>query len=240
MKLRKFNNAGIALFRNYVETLRENKKHAPPLELLQDNGLSEIIPGNRNTVDCTFSNRLCAAKYLDSLLSGMDFNSVMPDTGLWAWLALRHFEELRPLDCRYFKNMGIDAPRFIPAPLDDHRQYYRHLLRHPYQIYHHCNRNMDAALCFLVQPVYKPGDFIEQLASRRRILQNIDMMKAITALFVNKKENQIKSKAPSMATEFQRVVLGQFDCTWDLGYVRQEKLLSILPKQFKQFLETSK
>lgn len=240
MILRRFNPAGIDRFRLFVRSLREDKTRPAPLELLEDDLLTEVIQPLTEVPDATFANRLEAARYLDNLLTHAGLESALSDIGLWSWLSLRFFDQVRPLGDKLkalggnVKQLGVNEARFIPTPLDDYETYYRHLLRHPLQIYRHVGRDADVALCFLLQPVHQPGDIVEQLASRVTYIRNKDIMAAITALFVEASSLSIKRNASTKARRLH-YVFEQFDCTWDLGYVAKALLIPMLPKEFDKF-----
>jgi hypothetical protein len=183
-----------------------------------------------------FTNRLEAAEYLNQLLGNAGFAAVECDRGLWAWLALFYFDQLCPLDSTGARKPGERA-RWIPA-IGDFRKYYRHLLAGPYRIFR-AHREMPArALALLCTSISKPGDIVEQLASRQEVVTNAAVMQVATALYVDAATKQPKrgaaGRGPGSARRLADV-LSQFDATWDLYSLQASKLLAVLPGEFDRF-----
>jgi len=231
--MRKFNQNGQQRFHDFVLSLEHDKAAAAPKEILEDDEFTVVSDINVIVDDVEFGNRLGAAKYFYSLFSKTKPEEVLNDTELWSWLSLKYFNQLHPLTGSV-KKLGTSPHRFIPAPLQNYKAYYRHLLRHPYQILQHCEGELDSALCFLVQPVYAPGDFVEQLASRKTNVRNKDIMKTLTQLFVDPASMKLKPSASSRAGRMNAVI-DQFDCTWDISYINSGKLIDLLPNDFDIF-----
>jgi hypothetical protein len=232
MLLRRFNQAGIDRFRGYVATLKTDKTLPAPEELVADDALSELITPITECADATFANRLAAAEYLDRLLGAANLGDGFDDVGLWAWLALRFFDQLRPLGPGIsLKQLGVDEARFIPTNNWEDR--HRHLLRHPLQVYRMAGRDARRALCFLVQPVHRPGDFVEQLGSRQLYLRNKEMLATLSELVVDSATLSLRRNASSKARRLD-TVLQQFDCTWDLDFIAKDLLVPLLPDEFKE------
>lgn len=235
MQLRRFTPAGLDAFRQYIMTLKHDKTKAPPPGLLTDSSLTEAIKPATDCPDAKFPNRLAAAEHLDKVLSPPGLADSFDDVGLWAWLALRFFDQLMPMDDPkipklHKSQMGTDVPRFIPT--DHYTDRHRHLLRHPLQVYRRVGK--DKGMCFLVQPVYRPGDVIEQIASRRMYSWYKEMVATLSELVVDIKGRKIRDNASTSARRLHDV-LDQFDCTWDLGFIAKDLLIPMLPQEFIEF-----
>ena len=246
MLLRRFNQAGIDRFRAFIATLNvdaspSTKSLRAPVEILEDDKLTEVIKPHTECPDATFANRLAAAEYLNTLLAPTGLVEAYGDIGLWSWLALRFFDKLRPLKngVVLHDDMGVQESRFVPSDILVDRnlrakRHHRHLLRHPLEVYRMAGCNADRAMCFLVQPVYRPGDFIEQIATRRMYTWYDEMLATLSALVVDPESLKIKDNASSKARRLDEV-LQQFDCTWDLGFIAKDLLVPMLPDEFEQF-----
>lgn len=233
MRMRKFNQKGQQRFRDFVLSLEHDKTAPSPQDMLEDDEFTVVSEMNIIVGDVKFGNRLDAAEYFNKLFSDANPEEVLNDTELWSWLSLKYFNQIHP-HTGSVKKLGTSPHRFIPAPLQDYKAYYRHLLRHPYQILQHCGGDLQSALCFLVQPIYAPGDFVEQLASRKTNVRNKDIMKTLTKLFVDSTSMKLKPSASSRA-ERMNAVIDQFDCTWDISYINSVKLINLLPQDFDIF-----
>lgn len=241
MLLRRFNENGIVQFRTFIASLQDDKKRPAPIGMLLDENLTEILDPNIESVDADFQTRLEAALYLDKLLTPLNLDDPLGDVGLWCWLTLRFFDQVRPLPLP--PRLGFQEQRFVPSDvLSDanlrSKRYHRHLLRNAYQIYRLVEGKTSSAMCFLVQPVHMPGDFIEQFASRQLYLRNPELLATLSTLVVNAGDNSIRPKASSKARRLDDV-LAQFDCTWDLGFIVKDLLIPMLPKEFKKFVSAA-
>jgi hypothetical protein len=89
MLLRRFNESGIERFREFITQLKNDKTLGPPMDLLEDGTLTEVIQPATDCPEATFSNRLdAAAQYLDGCFAtrGWRMYSVTWVCGL-GWLS---------------------------------------------------------------------------------------------------------------------------------------------------------
>ena len=56
-----------------------------------------------------FANRLAVAEYLDRTLTPVGLADAFNDVGLWAWLALRFFDQLCPVQGDGSREPGADV-----------------------------------------------------------------------------------------------------------------------------------
>jgi hypothetical protein len=232
MLLRRFTQLGVDRFRGFVVRLRNDKTLVAPREMLEDDALTEVISPPTECPDATFGNRLVAAEYLDRLLTPVGLADALHDVGLWSWLALRFFDQLRPLGTGInLQKLGVEEARFIPT--DNYTDRHRHLLRTPLRIYRAARGNPQNVMCFLVQPVHQPGDLNEQFTSRDRWMRNAELIATLNQLVVDAASNTIRRNASARARRLSDV-LDQFDCTWDLGFIAKDLLVPMLPAEFKE------
>lgn len=236
MKLRRLTQDGIAAFGEYLDALENEPSRPVPMKALNDPVLSEALPTDVEVTQRKFANRYEAAEYFDNRFSDAGLSEVERDAGLWSWLALFYFDELCPPDHTGARSLGERA-RYILEPTNFQR-YYRHLLAGPYRIYRAHRKNPEIALAVLCQAINKPGDIVEQLASRQELVSNPAVIEAATRLYVDAKTKQPKrgaqTKAPGSVRRFADVLL-QFDLTYDLYAVTTSELLKILPAEFGPF-----
>src|SRR5690349_5677004 len=98
MRMRRFNSDGIAAFITYRNRLTVEPTLSPPLELLEDPAITELVPGDVEVPKRNFSNRLEAGRFLNQLLDDAHIHLPERDPGLWAWLTLLYFDEVCPAD----------------------------------------------------------------------------------------------------------------------------------------------
>ena len=229
MKLRSFNATGIVRF----EEFRASPKGDPGklLELIEDQSLSSAINPDIELEHLTFSNRFAAGEYLYLLFQQAEIPSLDAKRGIWAWLAAFYFGQLCPSGTR----PGRDY-RWVPS-VNNFRNYYRHLLAGPYFIYRaHCEEPQ-VAMAALANPLHRPGDIAEQLASRQEIVTNRTVMETATRLYI-RPDGTAKPRAAGRGPGSARRladVLAQLDLTWDLYDLSSERLLELLPSEFDEF-----
>jgi hypothetical protein len=239
MKLRRLNKTGIDLFAVYLDALENEATRITPNSLLEDSTASDPITPAVEVELRRFGNRVKAAEYLDGIFSKAGLSDVDRDTGLWAWLTLFYFDEICPRGRGGERSPGERA-RYIPEAANFQR-YYRHLLAGPYRIYKAHRQNPERALAVLCQPLDKPGDIVEQLASRQELVTNGAVMEVATHLYIDSETKLPKRGAQTKnAGAARRLadVLNQFDVTWDLYAMIAKEMFGVLPEEFEKFKET--
>ena len=229
MKLRSFNTGGINRFGQFVASAARD-----PVDLraLLDNvGLSTAVSPEIEVEARSFVNRFAAGEYLYSLLGDSNISNLDEDRGIWAWLSAFYFDQLCPDGTK----PGMDY-RWVPA-VNSFRNYYRHLLAGPYFIYRAHQGDPQLAMAVMATPLHRPGDIVEQLASRQELVTNHSVMEAATRLYIGEHGLPKSRAAGRGAGSARRLadVLTQLDLTWDLYDLSTEKLLKLLPGEFDEF-----
>ena len=144
---------------------------------MDDVALSTRVNPEIEVESRSFSNRFAAGEYLYRFLRDSKIANLDEDRGLWAWLSAFYFDQL----CPDGTNPG-KVYRWVPAT--SFRNYYRHLLAGPYFIYRAHRDNPQHAMAVLATPLHRPGDIVEQLASRQELVTNHSVMEAATMLYI--------------------------------------------------------
>ena len=237
--LRRLNPSGIDAAADLLDRIDAGDASGAS-EILDDPALTELIPDAAPIEVRSFANRLEAGDYFSKLLEPLAAKSgrvaIARDKGLWTWLALAWMEVLAPpLEDGTRKLKAHN--RWIPN-VENYRKYYRHLLAGPYLIYEAHKDDPARALAVLATPVDKPGEVVEQFASRQEMIASFSLMAAITALYYDPAKKQIKRGAAGKAAGSSRRladVLGQFDVTWDIYGMPSDEILGLLPSEFDRF-----
>lgn len=240
MKLRRFNSDGIAAFADYRSRLTLEPTLAPPTSLLEDPAYTEILSEEVDVQPQRFENRLEAGQHLNSLIDSAGITLPERDRGLWAWLTLLHFDAVCPADGNG-RRSPQDEARLLPL-LDNHQRFYRHLLLGPFLIVRAHREKPNRALAFLKQPLWKPGDIVEQLASRKELVTNPAVAEAATRLYFDPASNSFKRGSGSKTKGAPRRLanlLNQLDLTWYLYGMTTDEILNLLPKEFDRFRSTA-
>jgi len=186
--------------------------------------------------DRKFANRYAAAEYLYELLENTGIPEVDRNESLWAWLTLFYFDQLCPEGADGRRSLKQRA-RLMPA-FSDWNKYYRHLLAGPWRVYRSHRDDPKRVFALLANPVYKPGDIYEQLASRQELVTNRAVVQTATSLYIDATTNRRKSGAAGQGGGSARrlaAVLNQFTLTWDLYWMTAEALIKMLPSEFDRF-----
>lgn len=235
MKLRTFNAAGIASFQGYLAALRLDPKLAVPDQLLVDDAFSDEVDGDFEIEAQKLESRLDAANYLWTLLEGAGLKQPERNKGLWSWLSLFLFDSTCPVEINGTRKPGADA-RHIPE-VGNYLRYYRHLLLGPYIIYRAHRHQPEVAQVLLFQPLNRPGDLVEQLASRQQRVSNATFLAAATKLYLGSDGRMKRGGGGSGRGSPRRLtrVANQFDVNWYLYAMRAEEFVGLLPKEFDKF-----
>jgi hypothetical protein len=232
MDLQRFRATGIATFQAFLDSFTGGSPLPWPESILSDPDYSDPVAQPVNLESRAFATRFELAEYLDSQFEAAVFRPDRTDPGLWAWIACFYFREICP-SSRGVLQPG-SAPRWIPMS-SDWRRYYRHLVAGPYGIFQAHRDSPRRALALLCQRPGRPGDLVEQLASRQQIVTNPAVMQVATDWFVDPTSGLQRRNANSKGAGGPRRfidVLNQFDLTWDLSSLSPEEFRSRLPQEF--------
>ncbi len=237
MKLHRFNEEGITRFGRFLDDLSADPAMAVPADLLTDPACAVAVPPGPEVEALTFANRMEAARYLDSLLTGITGSDVQRDAGLWAWLTLFYFDQLCPPDGHGRRNPGRRA-KWIPV-LAETRRYYRHMLLGPYLVFRAHRDNPDRAIALLASSVtVSTSEVYRLIVENPAIVSCRAAVEATTFLYYDLSKNRIRRGAGSKGAGGCRrllQILQQFDCTYDLAMMRTQKLLELLPHEFDKY-----
>ncbi|MFN2475345.1 MAG: hypothetical protein ABR526_03270 [Chthoniobacterales bacterium] len=170
MTLRRFNTDGVAAFRAYRSRLTIEPTLPPPVQLLEDAAYTEVVC-DAELSSRSFASRLDAGRFFEELLAAANVPSPELDQGLWAWLTLFYFDEVCPADGNGRRDPKTDEARLVPS-LDNYQRFYRHLLLGPFLIVRAHRDQPDRAIGMLSNPLWRPGEIAEQLASRKELVTN--------------------------------------------------------------------
>ena len=229
MRLRSFNSGGINRFEQILASAAREPEDV--CALLDDVSLSTRVSPEIEIEAQSFVNRFAAGEYLHCVLGDSNIPNLDEDRGIWAWLSAFYFDQLCPDGTKPGK-----AYRWVPA-VNSFQRYYRHLLAGPYFIYRAYRDNPQHAMAALATPVHRPGDIVEQLASRQELVTNQSVMEAATKLYIGE-DGLPKLRAAGKGDGSARRladVLTQLELTWDLYDLSVEKLLELLPPEFDEF-----
>lgn len=240
MKLRRFNSDGVSAFATYRSRLTLEPNLLPPIQILEDPALTEEIAGDIEVPRQSFATRLEAGRFFNELLEHSGIALPERDRGLWTWLTLFYFDEVCPADGNGNRDPQDEA-RLMPL-LDNHQRFYRHLLLGPYLIVRAHHDNPERAIAMLCNPLWKPGEIVEQLASRKELVTNRGVVELATRLYYDSEKKSFKRGAGSSVKGAARrlaALLNQLDLTFYLYGMGADELGALLPKEFDRFRQVA-
>jgi len=158
------------------------------------------------------------------------------DRGLWTWLTLFYFDSVCPVDGNGNRDPQDEA-RLMPL-LDNHQRFYRHLLLGPFLIVRAHRDQPERAIAMLCNPLCKPGEIAEQLASRKELVTNPGVMELASRLYYDKETKSFRRGAGSSVKGAARrlaALLNQLDLTFYLYGMNADELQALLPREFDRF-----
>jgi hypothetical protein len=204
--------------------------------MLEDSALTDLVSPEIEVQQRQFATRLEVGRYLNEVIEKGGIGLPERDRGLWTWLTLFYFDELCPADGNGNRNPQDEA-RLLPL-LDNHQRFYRHLLLGPYLIVRAHRDNPERAIAMLCNPLWKPGEIVEQLASRKELVTNHAVAEVATRLYYDPEAGSFKRGAGSSVKGAARrlaALLNQFDLTYYLYGMSADELMALLPKEFDRF-----
>jgi len=237
MKLRRFNSAGMAAFRGYLDRLASSPKSIPPVSWLEEDEMTETVPNLVDVAPIQLTNRQEAGRLLLEWVESAGIERPESDAGLWTWLSLLLFDSVCPPDGNGARKPG-KYNRHI-AVVDNFQKRHRHLLLSPFLVYRAHKDKPERALAVLWQKVHRPGDVVTQITERQEFWSNRSVVEAATMLYyrADKGRDTVGSqdKKRGGARRFADV-LNQLDLNWYLYGMTAAELVSFLPdKEFARF-----
>jgi hypothetical protein len=236
MKVRRFNTDGVACFAAFRSQVSLEPTLPPPIQLLEDPALTEIVSDDVEVVSRAFANRLEAGTYLNEIIDSAGISLPERDRGLWTWLTLFFFDAVCPADASG-RRKALGEERLLPI-LDNHQRFYRHLLLGPFLIVRANRDAPDRAMAMLCNPLWRPGEISGQLAAYKELVTNHAIAEVATRLYFNPATGSFKRGAGSDVRGAPRrlaALLNQLDLTWYLYGMSADEILGLLPKEFDRF-----
>ena len=193
LKIGSLNYAGLEKFSTFVHETRANEDATgqilpSPSYILTDlKYLTSAAIDAEIDLEKQFKDRMEFAKYLDNQMGSKFVDSLFEDHGLWAWLALAYFDQLRNTKLARRGALTTATQReehFIP---DEWRSRsmrnlgYRHSVRTPFRLVKRFGN--DARFFISSSGMSVMGEAIEQLLSDPRIFSSSKLLEVIFHLY---------------------------------------------------------
>lgn len=234
LKIRQFNNEGLAQFSKYLEEIKIRSQDRLPHDFVTDNAYSIELTDDISIEIKFFENKSDFITYLYPLVRKIRIDNLYYRSSLWSWLAAAYFDTLCPqLDDGSRKIESLD--RYI-LNTNQWNRYYRHLIASPLRLYHEIGDD-NLSKIYLFGRANRHGDILEQLASRQEIATVKGILDAVIKLYWDKDRSRPKlgttnRNKPGNIRRLAGSVIPQFQMTYDLNSMTGEDILKLLPKEF--------
>jgi hypothetical protein len=256
VKLRSFNSMGMEKFVTFISESREaDDSHSPrpvvPTHLLTDPELLDLADfGKEVDPNVMFDSRYDLGAYLDAHLGADFLKKYYECYGLWAWLALLWFDQLRPSKKTTNRHEHFIPYEWFKNPshyFSDSRPLgYRHCIRGPFETV--CMLGEQAKF-FLSRNVSSLGDATEQLLSTKLILSSNKLRELLLERYADKsgwpRKNafdvpppaglaNLKKKGFGQIRRLVRDVLPRVKLTYDIDAMAVPRILSVCGEEFEE------
>jgi hypothetical protein len=240
IQIREFTKQGIEELTKYLTNLNNPTEICPP-ELNHEPFSREINSQEKVEIDekKIFKTRMEIGKYLIDVFNDTSIkrSEIIGMDNMWTWFAYIWLKQLCPEKNGLFKIYSL--PLYICS--SSWSRYYRHLIALPYFMY--SLHGGDSTKLFLNCPPYLHNDFTEQLASNQNIISSENVVKVIHELYWDANLNKPKVGALSKdkndpgTVRRLRSIFNQFRMTYDLNGMKTDRILELLPSEFKVFMK---
>lgn len=234
MIVRFLNEKGVNIFKEYLQSLRDGDTSPPPDEILTapetSDEFSQLAQVERER---TFKSRIEVSLYFTQTLEPISALLPKHHRGAWSWLSLFYFNQVCPLQADGKRVPGRDY-RHIPDT--SYRYRHRHLLAGPCSVF---QLHGEKARLLLASQLHEENHFHHQIASRQNLITNPNIMEALDILYFDQKTQRPKRGAQNQGTPgclYRFIdIIQQLDVTYDLHSIKADRLISLLPKEFKNW-----
>ena len=238
-QVRELTPEGIAYAKSLLNDVRQGHATNVPNDLLTDDHYAKPTSTECFIKERPFSTRRDAGKYLSQALNPLGIGNVHRNFQLWSWLGMFYFDSLVERDTQSrirIKNLP-DYAFVIVENQTDMRDVLAHRLMLAWETYE--LHGEDFAAWMLNQPVMSIGALGGRLIRSQQRFSSHGIVKLIGMLYINPQSGALKRGAGNHDAigGIRRLndVLDQLYMTYDVYGMSAEKLLALLPDEFRHF-----
>jgi hypothetical protein len=234
--LRQFREEGIQAFREFLTACREKPTLPIPLELLENDQLTQVIEPRIEIEATRLVQKADAATYLSKLLVKLPDPQVAENAGLWSWLTLFYFNEVCPT--RNGRRSVKNDYHYVFEPKNS-RHFYRHLLFISWRVLkvaptHH--------RLFLTSSISTLDKVTTEVMKRLYITRIPCIFEVLDRLYWNDARGKARPGVvgqqvrPGDLTHRFPLRIRQLERTFDLLSLTADQLLELLGEEFQEAL----
>jgi hypothetical protein len=234
-EIRRFNDEGVTEFRRRVSDAKLNGTVIDVDGLLTSDQFTEVLVARPVLHELEKFGRYDFCEHIhgvfDQCRSELEGRriQVLNDAGLWTWLAARWSSQLTPTKNK--KPFIGESPRWVFESQSAQRDY-RHMLASPYRIFIQSGAARRGLNLILTGFVWEWNRFFEQVASRKNLYTNSEILRALDILYWDESKRKRKVGVTVAVVKRFGFVLNQLELTWDFGGMTSEEIITLLPKEF--------
>lgn len=237
IQVREFTEQGRREFEEYLNETDGAKGLEKPEKFNRPPYSQAISEDIRVDEDREFEDRLELGEYLVETfeIAGLERSELVNRENLWTWLAFVWLDQLVGI-----KSDGEINVKQISKYVCERRQfrYYKHLVALPYYLVSlHGSENSKFMLSSDLD-IHK--GVTEQLAGRRKMITNKELIKICSDLYWDDKKQKVKKNAggrdegPGTSRRLSKIIK-QFRRTYDLHRTSADRLNTLLPREFDEW-----
>jgi len=233
IEVKSFNKAGIAAFKDFLQSTRDGKNRQNPVELLDDSGLNQVGYEDVTVESRSFASRRDAAEYFHQRFKLIPSVELRNDAGLWTWLSLFYFDQICPEIDGERKVRNDYTYIFMP---DQSLYFYRHLLFVAW--YAKYVSPMHNRL-FLDTTIYQLDKFTQDIMKRLYLTRIDCIFEVLDRLYWDRQTNRprkgVNSPGKITAGDLTHrfpTRIRQLEKTYDLMSLSADQLLELLGEEF--------
>ena len=242
-QVKELTSDGIKLAREFLRDARDGKVTELPNGLLSGTGYARETAVSCFVEKRTFTNRREAGQYLAEALAPLGIGNINGNHPLWSWLGMFYLDSLveRDDENRYKLGRLPDYAFVLDASAVNPRDILFHRLMLAWEAHRHHGDQF--AKWMLDQSITSIPKIVERTIRSRQRFSSHGIVKLIGILYINPQSGALKRGAGNddAIGGIRRLngFLDQLYMTYDVYGMSAEKLLALLPEEFKRFNATA-
>lgn len=233
----RYTDEGLRRFAEFCDHARVERRAgrevvAVPAELLEAPGLTEPTTWTLPESEPEFTTKVEIGAFVAGFLPDGDFEAARGDAGLWSWLAARYFDQITA------GRTKIKERRAYVASLG-FQEFYRHLILGPCYLYFTARDEPGRVKVLLYDDPTTMNEVMVQFGSYQTLMQNPELQRLIQRLYFDETRGRIKRGAGGKGPGSPRRLmdfLRQIELNFDLGSIRADRMVEMLPREFAKFI----
>jgi hypothetical protein len=237
--VRVLNAEGLTKFSEYLALLRADPSKELPSALLTDGRYSDPFEPQAMVEARSFASAYEIGVYMNEVLASCEDRLISRNHGLWSWLALFYFDQLRKPDA-FGQRKPMEDAVYVLEERFSFRRYYRHGIRTPWMAVKEHGEH--AKVLLLTSGKGTRTDINEQLGAYQHLFANSTVIASAYAMYFDQTQQRPKTGAGGKKGGSARrlaKIASQLELTYDLQECTVTTFLALLPKEFKNWVRSA-